>query len=186
MKRTLTLFAVLLIAALSLWLNEYFKQRPEIHAPLGENFSDYFMDNFTLTSMDKNGQPAYTLQASKLRHFANDDSLEILGPEIHFHSQKGQWQVNADKAIIEKGRTRMHLHQHVVLQRQPADSHTTDLQISTSYLQIDTQARIASTDKPARVTGPQLTLDTDGLRYEQKTGKLELLSNVRGVYDKTR
>ena len=57
------------------------------------------------------------------------------------------------------------------------------LAIDTDYLRINTDMKIAETDKPAHVKTDELELDTVGILFDNRQGILKLKSRVRGRYD---
>ncbi|MDH5472655.1 MAG: LPS export ABC transporter periplasmic protein LptC, partial [Gammaproteobacteria bacterium] len=121
MRTTTSLFIVLVLALLSWWLQDLWQETPIVHTIKEEHFPDYFMENFTITTMNKQGQPSYILTAKRLDHFADDDTTEIIQPHILFKETKGDWSISAQRAHILTNNNIVHLYNNVNITRQPTD-----------------------------------------------------------------
>lgn len=182
MRTTTSLIIVILLALLSWWLQDFWKETPIVRTVKDEHFPDYFMENFSITNMDRQGQPAYILTARRLDHFADDDSTEILQPHIVFKEAKGDWSISAERAHILKQNNIIHLYNNVTIVRTASDTQQ-PLSITTEYLKVHTDNKIAETDKLAHIKTTQLELDTTGMVFDNNNGILKLLSKVNGRYE---
>ncbi|TNF36392.1 MAG: LPS export ABC transporter periplasmic protein LptC [Gammaproteobacteria bacterium] len=179
MRTFLSLLVVFALALISIWFQDLFKEPTSIIEERDEHFPDYFMENFSVTQMNDQGQTAYVLQARRMQHFADDDSSEIEAPNIQLFDDKGNWTIVAQRALIHSNQSVIHLYDQVQLTR----NDTTDpLSIETDYLRIDTDTRIADTDRPAHVKTRELELDSLGIMFDNRQGILKLKSRVRGRY----
>jgi len=185
MKHYFRLFIVLALALVSWWFQDFLQKTPIIKPPTDEHFPDYFMENFTVTNMDNTGQPAYILKAKRLQHFADDDSIEISSPVIEFKEANGDWSISADKAHIVKDKNIIHLYENVKMQRLVSKAGK-QLSITTGYLKINTQNRIAETDQRAHIKTQDVELNTLGMVFNGKQGILSLKSKVEGFYAPTK
>ncbi len=181
MRTFLSLVIVLALAVISIWFQDLFKEPTSIIKEKDEHFPDYFMENFTITQMNDKGQATYVLQAGRLQHFADDDSSEIELPVIHFHDDKGDWSIAAQRAVILTDKNIIHLYDQVQVRRNSSENRDS-LEIDTDYLRIDTDLKIAETDRPAHVKTQELDLDTLGILFDNRQGILKLKSRVRGRY----
>lgn len=185
MKRTISLIIISALALLSWWFQDIWKEAPIIQPVRDTHFPDYFMENFTLTNMDKTGKPSYILRASKMLHYADDNSSELQQPRIQFLSDKGDWTITADYALILQDGQQIQLKNNVQLSR-IASEQQTPLTIDTDNLSINTRSEIARTDSLAQVTSKGLSMSSNGLVYDNRKGTLQLLSKVKGVYEASR
>jgi len=181
-KAHIGLIIVLALALLSWWFQDFLQDTPIITAKKDEHFPDYFMENFTITNMNKQGQPAYILQAEKMEHFADDDSTNIYQPRLQFKDENGGWSITAQKAQILRDKNIIHLYEKVNVLRLASKTRG-PLSIETEYLSINTESKIAQTDKLAHLKTENLQLDTHGLIFDNRPGILKLKSNVKGNYD---
>ena len=184
MRTTTSLIIVLVLALLSWWLQDLWKETPIVRPVKDEHFPDYFMENFTITDMNKQGEPTYILSAKRLDHFADDNSTEIIQPSILFKDTNGDWSISAQRAHILSDNRIIHLYDNVKITRASTKAKNA-LSISTEYLKVNTENKIAETDKLAHIKTPQLELDTTGMVFDNNRGILKLLSDVKGSYETT-
>lgn len=184
--RTYIFLAILIIIAIfSLWLQEDIKKKPRQDAQQSTHFPDYFMENFSVTSLNVQGQPEYTLKASRMLHYEDDNSAELEEPYIEFSQTESKFTIQAKRASYLQNQNIIHLYEQVVIHRTSSKKHN-ELSIHTDYLKIDTQSRIAETDQLARVKTAEAELTTHGLIFNNMQGNLKLQSQVKGVYETTR
>jgi len=181
MRTFISLIIVLALALLSFWFQDLFKETPIVQIKKETHYPDYFMENFSITSLNQQGKPTYILTARRLEHFADDNSAEIQQPVINFHSEQGDWTLSAERATILTDQTLIHLYDNVRIRRMTQDQRQ-PLSIDTDYLQINTATRIAETDQPAHLKSGQLELDTRGMMFDSNRGIVELRSQVKGLY----
>ncbi len=181
MKTFISLIIVFLIAVFSFWLQDIFKEAPIIKTKEDAHFPDYFMENFTITSMNENGQPAYILNAKRMEHFSDDDSAEFENPYIEFKDSNGNWSISAKRAHIVGDKNIIHLYNEVKVRRSISDTRG-PLDIDTDYLKINTESEIAETHKLAHLKTKDVELDTLGMVFDNKQGILKLMSQVKGSY----
>ena len=181
MKTFISLAIVTVFALITLWLQDAFKDSPLITPVKQKNFPDYFMDDFSVQQMDKDGVPAYVLRAAKLQHFSGSDNSEITAPHIEIHDLRGNWSVVADRATVFGDSDIIHLHDKVRIHRESTPNQTA-LVIETDFLQIDARKKIAETDRPARITTSTMELSTLGMAFDGNRDILKLNSTVRGTY----
>lgn len=181
MRTYITLVLVIIIGILSLWFQEDGKQQLKDIIQPGERFPDYFMENFSVTNMDDTGQVSYQLNATKMLHFAEDDSAELEQPLIKFKQNDESFTLQATRAIYHKNKNLVHLYDKVIIHRQSAQPKD-ELFIYTDYLKIDTMSKVAENEHPSRVKTAQAELNTVGILIDSVQGKLVLKSQVKGVY----
>ncbi len=183
MRHYFLLAILILVAAFAFWFQEDYQQQPLGVKPVETRLPDYFMDNFTTTSLDENGQPRYVLKARKMVHYDDDDSAELEQPRLSFKDEQREFTISAQRAVYYQQQNLIHLHDDVRILRQ--DHTAGELSIQTDYLKINTLKRIAETDQLARVSTPELKLQSMGLIYDNPQGSLKLLSRVKGTYEAT-
>ena len=143
------------------------------------------MENFTITSMNEAGKPAYILKAKKLEHFADDDSAEIIEPVINFHESSGDWNISADRAQFIGNENVIYLYDKVKIIRAATESRG-PLEINTDFLVINTENQVAETDRSAHIKTHDAELNTIGMVFDNRQGILQLSSKVRGTYEVAR
>ena len=180
MRTFISLIIVITLALFSLWFQNLFKETPIIKAKKDSHFPDYFMENFSITNLNQQGDPAYILNARRLEHFADDNSAELQQPVIEFRG-KDQWSISAKRAIIYADQTVIHFYENVQLRR-TASKTRGPLSIDTEYLKIHTENKTAETDQLAHLKTGDLELHSLGMVFDNRQGILKLKSTVNGQY----
>lgn len=180
MKHIFTLSLVTVIA-LAFWgMQAYEKTRDaKVDEEIEPHFIDLYMNAFSLTAMDAEGVPGYTLQASRLEHYNDTSSSFIANPVIHLLKTDKLWVIRAQSGEINEQQNRIVLRNNVVMTQQDIDN---PIQLNTSLLEIDTTRQIARTDQTVTIVQQAFKLQSNGMILDNTTGKLELLASVEGSY----
>lgn len=113
----ITLVAALaVLAAVSWWLTERGTDRGGVRNDGPRNEADYFIENFTATTMDAQGRRKYQLSAARLVHYPDDDTLEFDRPHLvqyapgepplHTVADRG-YTTSDSKTILMRGNVRV-------------------------------------------------------------------------------
>ncbi len=174
---TLALILVVLINRLA---EEGVKQVDKRLTAAPEIKQDYYLNDFSVTALNEQGQPQHRLQASQLSHFSNGVQTTLQQPTMEVYRQgKVEWRVVAERGELDQERDEVLLQGKVEL-LQPAG--TTPLQLTTSSLLIQPQQGRAETDQPVTLIQAKNRIDAIGMKIEQQGQRLLLLSKVRGSY----
>lgn len=180
MKHLFTL-SVFVLIALAFWGLQNYEDKKAVTLTdeADPHFVDLFMRDFTLTVMDENGKPSYTLQARYFEHY-NDKSRSLIEePVIHLLQTNNRWVIRAKTGEIDNDHNIIILHENVVMQQQETDF---PIHVETSQLVIDTVRQIARSNQIVNIIHKELHLQSDGMILNNASGVLELLANVRGNY----
>jgi lipopolysaccharide export system protein LptC len=83
LPRAALLFALLLIAALVLWLpNALVTPTVSLLDLRARHDPDHIIENFTATAMDEQGRPKYVLVARRLVHYPDDLTSHLTEPHL--------------------------------------------------------------------------------------------------------
>lgn len=180
MKRLLTL-SIFVIIALAFWGLQNFDGDKDKAVNDHDNprFVDLFIRDFTLTAMNENGKPGYTLQASYFEHFNDGSNPQIEKPVLHLLQANSNWIITAKTGEIDNDNHLIILHDDVVMQQQQTEF---PVQVETSQLKINTRNQIARSDQAVNIIQRELKLKAKGLILNNSTGELELLASVKGKY----
>jgi len=91
------------------------------------------------------------------------------------------WVISARRGKIDDNNTWVTLNEDVVMKQTDSDS---PLLLKTSKMRFNTKTQIAHTDKRVDITQGLLSLKSHGMVFNNKTGNLELLAGVNGIYVK--
>ncbi len=182
MRTYFTLAIFIVFAVGSYWLLQNTNKEITEDKKSAERFPDYFMENFSITSMNIQGQPESILKAKKMLHYADDDSAELDQPSLRFNRGKSQVTLTADRAKFFKQKNILYLYDNVIIHRQASASQS-ELFIYTNDLKINTETNIAETEQAATIKMPQTEINSVGLIFDNIRGTLTLPSKVKGVYE---
>jgi len=189
MQRLTAWFPVLLlaaVAAVTLWLDRQV-QPPQVsdngktrHDP------DYIVDNFTVTRIGLDGAVRYKLNARRMRHYPDDDTTLLDAPKVvNFRGAGVTMTATSKTATLSSNGENAYLQDDVLLTRSPYENHS-ELKMTTTWLHVVPDDGIAKTDKAVRIQDATTLITSDGLEFDNNTRILNLLSNVRGRYEKPR
>jgi lipopolysaccharide export system protein LptC len=144
---------------------------------------DYYMQNFTTSTMDEQGKLAHRLSAEMMLHYADDDSTELVKPVLDvYNDEPSPWRVRADKGWVSANNEVVLLTGAVHIWRDGPDG-VRELDVKTRDLRVLPKDRYAETDKAATLTGQGVEYNAVGMRAIFKEGRLELLSRVKGRHE---
>lgn len=180
------LVILVLLAALSLWLN----QPARTPSPTQDNglrrTPDYVVENFSAIRMGSEGIARHTLIAKRMTHYPDDDTTDVENPHfIDTESGKPPVQVTADQAKMSANGEDIYLTGNVTVLRN-AGKGRAETTMKTSLLHLIPDDDIAKTDKPVVITETNAIIKAVGMEMNNRTNVTRLLSQVKVVHDKTR
>lgn len=149
---------------------------PKTHTP------DYYFTDATVTSLGNDGRPLSELQAPRIVHHPDDDSVEAFQPRMRYFIRNGvPWYAQADHGLEPGGQNRVYLDGHVELTH-PDGNGGPPLVIDTEHLTVNLDTNVASTDDP--VTMVKGTNRTNGIGMDgyMQDNRLVLRKDVKGLY----
>ena len=109
---SLLYIAILGLVGLSgIWLqNSLMEEKPEQRDYDNRHDPDYYIENFTATGLDKNGQRRFVIEAERMAHFPDDDTALLDNPHVieyevgfaprHTYSDSGWMSSSGDEIIL--------------------------------------------------------------------------------------
>ena len=106
-----------MIGLLGIWLQTLLvEEEPEEQNYNQRHDPDYYVENFTATGLDKNGQRRFVIEAERMAHFPDDDTALLDMPHIieyeegfaprHTYSDSG-WMNSTGDEILMTGNVRV-------------------------------------------------------------------------------
>jgi lipopolysaccharide export system protein LptC len=183
MRKLLAPLLVTLIAGLSVWLFQGQPDKGPVITVQTQNSPDSFMDNFTTRKLDAQGQLQYQLQATHMAHYADDDHSELIHPQFIAYRPNGQyWTMVADTGRTQNGSQQIMLNGKVTLQRRASNTAPVNLEIRTRDVTVRPADDYAETGRHTEIVLDKGKLEATGLQVHFREGRVNLLSQVRGVY----
>ncbi len=173
-----------LSAGLSWWLYAQLQATVQSAAPPPRHVIDYYAVNFTTTAMNDNGKPRHRLEAARLVHYMDDDTSELTQPRLQvFENGAPSWRIRSDLGWVSSQGKEVRLQDDVQMHR-GAGPHTRAVDAYTTWLLIRPDDDYAETDRPITAISPGVEVKSVGMQAYLNQGRLLLLSQVRGTYDK--
>ena len=149
-----------------------------------EHEVDYYLADFTSTETDVNGRPARRLVAERMSHFKDDDSTELLRPNLTIYEEpRPPWRVVSESGWVSPDGEVVLLRGEVHIDRD-AGQDVRPLNVVTRDLRVQPKHSYAETDQPAILVSAGSRIDTVGVQAWFSTPThFKFLSRVRGHYE---
>lgn len=181
------IIALVSLTGLAIWLQQGSVEESEAidsSATKKKHSPDYFMEDFTITSMNKQGEPRSILKSSKMIHFPDDDSTELDKPFMTLISKTGKpWKIRADRGWVAANNELILLSGHVQIDRLSGPNNR-PVKLNTTKLRIHPDLDFAETDQPVTMVSNKRRTTAIGMRAYVRDGKLQLLEDVHVSYEK--
>lgn len=170
------------LAALTFWLER--TVRVEESAPTARRHDpDYSLTNFTTTTYDRDGEVQSILSAVKMIHYPDDDSTELIRPRVvQMRPDEPRMTVSAERGALSREGDEIFLYDNVLLVRE-ADETRPQARLTTSFLHVLRDRSIIRTDREVHLVEERRSLRGRGMVYNSETKQLELMAQVRGVFE---
>ncbi|MCW8899059.1 MAG: LPS export ABC transporter periplasmic protein LptC [Gammaproteobacteria bacterium] len=178
------LLLIILLAVVSGWVFESIEEKPVLTKEKIRHDPDYFLKNFTATTMDVTGKPAYQVKANYLEHYPDDDSMHLTKPFFLFYKDNQKsWTAQANAAQILNNSEIIHLKGEVVLNNVLNSSKNNEVMLLTAeQLTIEPERNIAHTESKIKLNKGTSYIQALGMRVDMDKNKIEFLSNTRSHY----
>ena len=143
--------------------------------------SDYYLEDFVTQKFSIDGALEYEVSGNTLLHYPEDNRSEITKPDVTLHRPPVTWKVVSEKGMLVKDPEIFTLQGDVRVERIAQNQSV--VQILTKDLSINTQSNLLSTTSKVTIDAETWNLEADGLQSSIDSGKLNLLSNVKGHYE---
>lgn len=144
---------------------------------------DFFMENSQITMLNPDGTVSYELTSRRATHLANEDSTRLEAPNLLYYRADEQqpWLVTSRTGWITEGGDRVQLNDDVLLKQEIPDEPVS--QMTTSALTVFPSRDYAETDQDVRIEAVSGVTTATGMHVYFQDGRLQLLSNVRGLHE---
>lgn len=175
------IFPVTLMAALTgltFWLR-YATELPEgKHDGKNRHDPDYIVTDATLRKIDLTGTLKYTLKAAEVRHYPDDDTTDVLTPDVlSLNPTKPPVSMTADRGHLSKDGNRIDLYGNVKVVR-AASAKFEELTAETPDLTVLPDDDKAFTKSPVLITQGKSWVKGVGMQLNSKEQTYVLESQV--------
>lgn len=168
------------VASTSYWYSRMLRKTVEVEPPR-PGTPDFVVDRIVLTQFDAQGRAQRKLFGDQLRHFADNDDIEISAPRlVSLRPDQPRVEASARRARIEDSAERVHLHGDVVITRAAAADQP-QMRIASEYLLALPDLDRYQTDKPVTVTRGNSSIRGNGLQFDNIARTVVMTGAIRSV-----
>ena len=181
----LSLTGLALLAGLSYGLLRWVESSLREPAPVDSQAPVLTVEQFRAVRLNSAGVREYVVESPRLWQWPGQGGIQIEQPVMDWYQPNGQireWRVQAEQGWIAADNQSVRLDGEVTMHRS-AESGKPPVVVTTRDVLIRLDERQAETAAPARAVTPAGELRAVGLRAFLDAERLELLSEVRGVYE---
>jgi len=180
--RLFPLGLMLALAALTFYLDRTVNEE-EAHPALRRHDPDYLVVNFTTTTYNREGAAESTLSASRMVHFPDDDTTELVAPRVvQTKPAEPRMTVRADRGQLSRDGEDIFLYDNVVLDRE-AGAGRTAARLTTEFLQVVRDRSLVRTDRQVKIVEETRALSGRGMEYSNATRHFTLNADVRARFE---
>jgi lipopolysaccharide export system protein LptC len=140
------------------------------------------LESFKGMNFGPSGSPTYTLAASRLVRYPDDQTARLDDPRFKQISDTGiVTTITSKYGAVSGSGDNVYFTEDVKVVRSPYGDHS-ELTLDTSYLQVTPELGLARTDKPVTIRDANSTVTAVGLELRNEERIVTLLSRVKGSY----
>lgn len=162
------------------WRQSLDKEEPEETEAVA-TVASYYLRGTTIVTPGEDGNPLYRLVAGKMTHAVDSELIEMSDVQLEYnHESPEPWLVTADSAEVRLDWETIELSGAVVITATTEDKVPTRL--DTDRLLVEAATHLATTDSEVTMRlGDERVVGT-GLEVDLMAGRVQLKSQVNGVY----
>lgn len=179
---------LLLLVSIGSWAWWHNQQQADVNQARKEfsaiNALDYFVEDFSITTMTSKGKPARTLTASSMKHFRDTGITELEQPMFNIYNQSAaNWRAVAEHGELSLDGKNLLLSGDVEIERF-ATPGVSAMHIATSNLRINADQDYAETDDAVKITSDVGWVQGTGMQaWLREPSHIKFLSQTRAHYE---
>jgi len=178
----LPIILVGMLVALTFWLDRMAQPTGPAGGP-SRHDPDYIVEGLAATRMGDTGTAAYTLSASRMTHYPDDDTTVLAAPRlVSYTSARSPVTITAREAVVSANGEHVYFQDDVLVTR-AAYGDASELMMRTAFLHVIPEEKLARTDREVTITNAATTVTAVGLELSSDMRVVKLLSKVKGTYD---
>ena len=168
-------------AALTYWLDAQIQVGNRKFDGSNRHDPDVYIENFRAVSLDAQGRVRQSLTAKSARHFPDDDTTDLLDPQIAFSDpDKPRLTVSSDRATITGDREHAYFNGNVKGVREAADAKTGAVTLTSEFLHVIPKEDRVLTDRAVTIEDARGIINATGMEFDNRSKKLKFGSRVHG------
>jgi lipopolysaccharide export system protein LptC len=179
------LVALLLLSAMTLWLNQMVSDVAAPRAQVLRHEPDAIAENFSARQLGEDGSVRYTLQAGKMLHYPDDDSTHLEQVKFEGKPQDSRqnvvpFTVSAQNARLSKNGDEVFLEGMVELVKEAVEDSPRST-VRTSKLRLVPDAGLAETAEEVEIISANSRVTGNHFEFNNKTRVIKL-AQVKAIY----
>ncbi|OGT37524.1 MAG: LPS export ABC transporter periplasmic protein LptC [Gammaproteobacteria bacterium RIFCSPHIGHO2_12_FULL_37_14] len=180
-KNTIISSITILMVLLAAWITLAYQAKPSISKQETPQ-PDTVMENVVATMMNKQGKPKLKIVTTKLMHYIENDTTDLISPELTLFRQSPQpWHITSKFAKASGGINQIDFWGNVVI-RHAITATDPSTVIRTATLTVYPNKQTAETNDPITLAQPNTFIKATGMLADMNSGDIKLLSQARGEY----
>lgn len=172
---------LLALAALTFWL----RYTTEAESPRSDGKTrhdpDYIVNDGVVRKLDSTGRLQYTLKATDIRHYPDDDTTDLIDPDlVYLHIKKPPVTMRAERGHVSEDGKRVDLAGNVRIDR-PADGKDEELTARMPQLTVLPDDEKAFTKSPVTITKGNSWAKGVGMQVDNRAQTYILESQATAV-----
>ena len=177
------LIILITLAGLTFWLRHAIELPEERKDGKRRHDPDYIINQPQLRKLDRSGNLQYTLTATEIRHFPDDDTTDVSKPKlVYLHPKRPSVTTSAERAHISQDGDQVDFHENVRIERAAARKQES-MQATMPDLTVRPEDEKAFTRSAVTMTQGKSWLKGVGLQVDQKTQTYVLESQATGQFE---
>lgn len=168
------------LAGLTFWLDKATSGQEKAARANARHDPDFYVEKFNVQRYDEKGELINSLVADKMTHFPDDDSTDVVNPDLNILRNGRAMHITAKQAhMTEEGKI-VYLKGNVKLVR-PAGERPA-MQLETESMTAWSDDQRARSTAPVRITQGGTVIHGGGVDYDGKALVTQLFGSVRGTF----
>ncbi len=181
--RMFPLLLMLALAALTFWLERTVREEEGMHPSLRRHDPDYVVDNLAHTRFNAQGVVESTVAATKMLHYPDDDSTDLLAPRVvQTKPNEPRVTLTADRGALSQDGEEVFLYGNVLVVRE-GERDRSETRMRTSFMHVVNAHSVMRTDRDVLITEDDRVLSGRGMEYHNDSKQLFLRERVRGRFE---
>ena len=177
------LLLMLALAALTFWLERTVREEEGMHPSLRRHDPDYVVDNLAHTRFNAQGVVESTVAATKMLHYPDDDSTDLLAPRVvQTKPNEPRVTLTADRGALSQDGEEVFLYGNVLVVRE-GERDRSETRMRTSFMHVVNAHSVMRTDRDVLITEDDRVLSGRGMEYHNDSKQLFLRERVRGRFE---
>ncbi len=184
-QRLLILALLIGAAVVSAWLLNWLSADAGGAVRTDAQGPDYYMEDFSTVTMDRDGKPKNKLSADYMAHYPHNNNTELLKPRMEIYRENElPLYIDAEKGRVVGDDDTISLY-GVVKMREYDEAGEPVLEVSTSNVEVRLEEEYAETDSPAMIVTGTAVITGVGMRAYLPENRVEVIKHEKTIINAT-